>query len=166
MKKRVITATILCCVLLPVLFFGSYFMIALTMFLSFMGVYELVKMYNNKHSIANGYKITLPIITSLITGVISFGFYFDTKVILYIALPILVVVLLILLITAMFDKSINMTDMFTMVGFMLYGGLSFPTSRRARNLPESGLPARRSVRAYQGARLQEERRRGRWPNIR
>ena len=125
MKKRVITATILCCVLLPVLFFGSYFMIALTMFLSFMGVYELVKMYNNKHSIANGYKITLPIITSLITGVISFGFYFDTKVILYIALPILVVVLLILLITAMFDKSINMTDMFTMIGFMLYGGLSF-----------------------------------------
>ena len=46
MKKRVITATILCCVLLPVLFFGSYLMIALTMFLSFMGVYELVKMYN------------------------------------------------------------------------------------------------------------------------
>lgn len=125
MKKRVVTATILCCVLLPVLFFGSYLMIALTMFLSFMGVYELINMYNKKHSLSNGYKFILPVLTSIITGIISFGFYYDTSIILYIAVPLFVLLLLILLVIAMFDKKINMTDMLAMFGFMLYGGLSF-----------------------------------------
>lgn len=125
MKKRVVTATILCCVLLPVLFFGSYLMVALTMFLSFMGVYELIKMYNRKHSLSNGYKYALPILTSLVTGIISFGFYYNTSIILYVAVPILVLILLSLLVIAMFDKKINMSDMLIMFGFMLYGGLSF-----------------------------------------
>lgn len=125
MKKRVITATVLCCVLLPVLFFGSYPMIALTMFLSFMGVFELINMYNKKHNLSNRYKYVLPALTSIITGIISFGFYYDTSIILYIAIPLFVLLLLSLLVIAMFDKKINMTDMLTMFGFMLYGGLSF-----------------------------------------
>jgi phosphatidate cytidylyltransferase len=125
MKKRILTATVLCCVLLPVLFFGSYLMIALTMFLSFMGVYELINMYNKKHSLSNGYKYSLPILTSVITGLISFGFYYDTNIILYIALPLFVLMVVTLLVIAMFDKKINMSDMFIMFGFMLYGGLSF-----------------------------------------
>lgn len=125
MKKRVITATILCCVLLPVLFFGSYLMVALSMFLSFMGVYELINMYNKKHNLSNAYKFVLPTITSIITGVISLGFYLNTSIILYIAVPLFVLTVLILLVIAMFDKKINMTDMLTMFGFMLYGGLSF-----------------------------------------
>lgn len=125
MKKRVITATILCCVLLPVLFFGSYLMIALTMFLSFMGVFELINMYNKKHSLSNAYKFIIPTITSVITGIISFGFYYNTSFILYLAIPILVLTMLSLLVIAMFDKKINMNDMLTMFGFMLYGGLSF-----------------------------------------
>lgn len=125
MKKRIITATILCCVLIPVLFVGSYLMILLTMFLSFMGVYELIKMYNKKHNISNGYKIALPVITSVICGLISFAFYKDIDLLLYVALPITVVTLIVLLIVAMFDKTINMNDMFQMFGFMLYGGISF-----------------------------------------
>lgn len=125
MKKRVITATILCTVLLPVLFFGSYFMIALVMFLSFMGVYELIKMYNNKHKINNIYHILLPAITSVLTGVISLGFLLDKEVILFIGLPLIVVFFVGILIASMFDKSVNMTDAFSMIGFILYGGLSF-----------------------------------------
>lgn len=125
MKKRVITATILCCVLLPILFFGSYFMVALTMFLSFMGVFELISMYNKKHSLSNAYKFILSIVTSIVTGIISFGFYYDTNIILCIALPIFIVFCLLFLVIAMFDKKINMNDMLTMISFMLYGGLSF-----------------------------------------
>lgn len=125
MKQRVITATILCCVLIPLLFFGSYFMIALTMFLSFMGVYELIKMYNQKHKISNVYKYILPIITSIISGIVSLGFYLNINLILYVALPLFVVTMLLFLVIAMFDSNVNMTDMIVMFGFILYGGLSF-----------------------------------------
>lgn len=125
MKKRVITATILCLVLLPILFFGSYFMVALTMFLSFMGVYELIKMYNEKHKIANLYKFIIPSFVSIISGLISLGFLIDIRIIYYIALPILIISALGFLVVAMFDSSINMIDIMTIFGFVIYGGLSF-----------------------------------------
>ena len=113
-------------------------MILLTMFLSFMGVYELIKMYNNKHKISNGYKITLPIITSIISGVISIAFYKNLELLLYVALPLLVCTVIFILIAGMFDKSINMTDVMVMFGYMIYGGLSFALLSGLRFISEIG----------------------------
>ena len=124
MKQRVITATILCSILIPVLFVGSYFVIALVMFLSFRGVYELLRMHNTKHKLSKGYIYTLPIISSLITGLIAFLFYKKVELII-ISLPIILVYFVILLIIGTFSKTIKMTDVISMIFYILYGGLSF-----------------------------------------
>lgn len=124
MKQRVITATILCSILIPMLFIGSYFVMALVMFLSFRGVYELLRMHSTKHKLSKGYIYTLPIISSLLTGLIAYLFYNQSNL-LIIMLPIIIIYFVILLIIGTFSKKIKISDSISMVFYILYGGLSF-----------------------------------------
>lgn len=125
MKQRVITATILCTILIPMLLMGSYFVVALVMFLSFRGVYELIRMHNQKHKLSNGYKYVLPVVSSLLSGLIGTAFLEKVELIPFVVLPILIFVFVTLLIVATFDKKINVFDMMSMIFYMIYGGLSF-----------------------------------------
>lgn len=134
MKKRVITATIMVLVLLPILFIGSYPMIALVMFMSFMGTYELVRMHINKSMSPKRYLVIIPIIASLSTGALSLYYYLgcnDSSVLTIIGLVFLILIVL-LLITPIFDKNLKIKDAFSFICYILYGGLTFSFMAKLR----------------------------------
>lgn len=124
MKQRVLTATVLCSLIIPILFFGSYFVVALVMFLSFRGVYELLKMHNTKKQLPKSLIYVLPIVTSLITGLAAYLFY-DNVNLLIILLPIIIIYFVVLLIIGTFSKKILMKDIINIIFYIIYGGLSF-----------------------------------------
>ena len=124
MKQRVITATILCSIVIPMLFIGSYFVIALVMFFSFRGVYELVRMHSTKHNLPKGYIYTLPIISSLLVGLIGYLFY-NLPNLLVVTLPLIIIYFITLLVIGTFSKKIKIYDSISMIFYILYGGLSF-----------------------------------------
>ena len=80
--------------------------IALVMFFSFRGVYELVRMHSTKHNLPKGYIYTLPIISSLLVGLIGYLFY-NLPNLLVVTLPLIIIYFITLLVIGTFSKKIK-----------------------------------------------------------
>ena len=132
-KKRVITAIIMGLIILPFIFFGSYFFFGLLAILSFIATLELVRMHNEKRELPKILNYTIPCFSPLLVLLAMIASLINYQNGIKILIFGLVVIVVFLLILTLFFKELKVTDGFFYIGSILYGGLSFSLMGIVRN---------------------------------
>lgn len=134
MKKRVITGLILAVIIIPIVWFGDWFMIGMAIFLSYVGTLELVKMHANKRGLSKKYQYIVPIMSVLIVTlgglIIKLPEYFDITDMIF----SLIVVFFGLMIVSLFNRELKTTDVLLFFGFIVYCGVGLMLATSIRQI--------------------------------
>lgn len=123
MKQRLITGIVLFLILVPILYLGGYFMLALTMLLSYGAGYELIKMFGRKHPGMLKYRFLMPIYSAilvLINYFVVIGKFEHKFLFLF-----LIITMLFILIIVLRDNKLEMSCAGLLFLIITYGGLFF-----------------------------------------
>jgi phosphatidate cytidylyltransferase len=77
MKQRTITAVIMAAILVPIVFLGDYYLLALTGILAYIATYELISMFGKKEPDLLRYRYTMPFLSLLGVGVAYYDLFVD-----------------------------------------------------------------------------------------
>lgn len=134
MKQRIITGFFLGVVLIPLIYLGGWFMYGLSIVLSYVATFELVKMYTEKKNLSNHFKFVIPLFSVLLVALAGLIFrcpdLFDITDIVF----SLIVTFALLLIGSLFNGQLKTSDVMMFFGFILYGGLGIFMAFSARNI--------------------------------
>lgn len=123
MKQRVITGLCLGLVLIPLIILGGWFMFGLTLLLSYVATFELVKMHSEKHNLSKRFKYVVPLFSVMLVALcelsIKLPLYFDLTDVVF----SVILIFALLLICSLFIGHIKTSDIMMFFGFILYGGL-------------------------------------------
>lgn len=134
MKQRIITGFFLGVFLIPLIYLGGWFMYGLSIVLSYVATFELVKMYTEKKNLSNRFKFVIPLFSVLLVALAGLIFrcpdLFDITDIVF----SLIVTFSLLLIGSLFNGQLKTSDVMMFFGFILYGGLGIFMAFSARNI--------------------------------
>ena len=123
MKQRVITGLCLGVVLIPLIILGGWFMFGLTLLLSYVATFELVKMHSEKHNLSKRFKFVVPLFSVMLVALcglaIKLPLYFDLTDVVF----SVILIFALLLICSLFIGHIKTSDIVMFFCFILYGGL-------------------------------------------
>ncbi len=138
MKQRTITGFIMCLILIPLVYLGSWYLLTCACLLSYVGTYELIKMHSEKHNLPKIDKYLYPlasIIVVLIGGFMMIPKYLEMHHLMLIILCIFVIFLII----GLFSNKHHLTDIFLYYSFVLYSGLGIFMAVSCRFITSIGV---------------------------
>lgn len=134
MKTRLITGFFLGVVLIPLIYLGGWFIVGLTIVLSYMATFELVKMHCTKYNLSNKLKFVVPLFSVLLVTVgsliIKLPEHFDITDMLF----SIIVCFALMLISSLFNKQLKTSDLMMFFCFVLYGGVGIFMAFNARHI--------------------------------
>ena len=134
MKKRIITGFFLGVLLIPLIYLGGWFMYGLSLILSYVATFELVKMHTEKNKLSNRFKYIVPLFSVLLVALSGLIFKYPNLFDLTDILFSIIVVFALLLIASLFNGQLKTSDVIMFFGFILYGGLGIFMAFSARNI--------------------------------
>lgn len=132
MKKRIITGICMGVIMLPILYLGGWYMIALTAVLSYIASLELIRMHSQKRGLSKKYEYILPIFSSMFVLLGGFMIYFPNEVNHGDILFTLLSVFIFMMIFSLGNKELKTTDILIFIGFLIYGGVLLFVATRSR----------------------------------
>lgn len=134
MKKRVITGVILALIIIPIIWFGDWFMIGMAIFLSYVGTLELVKMHTEKKVLSKKYQYIIPIMSVWLVTlgglIIKLPDVFDLTDMVF----SLIIIFFGLMIVSLFNKELKTTDLLLFFGFIAYCGIGLLLATSIRQI--------------------------------
>lgn len=127
MKQRIITATIMAIILIPLFILGGWFTNILFAILAYVGTYELISLRSKKSNLPKICKFVLPLFSSMIVIISSL---YGTEDVIY----VLLVQLMLLLLLPIFNKRYTFNDVLMFIFGIIYCGVMFSIIANLRNI--------------------------------
>lgn len=127
MKQRIITATIMAIVLIPLFILGGWFTNILFAILAYVGTYELISLRSKKGNLPKICKFIIPLFSSMIVIISSL---YGTEDVIY----VLLVQLMLLLLLPIFNKRYTFNDVLMFIFGIIYCGVMFSIIAKIRNI--------------------------------